>query len=76
MGDRIYNFIHNCLSKVLTNRASPFIEINHDKPGFFSSFSQTKKIFQDYLRGKIGDLKDAIIGENGGKHVLRKEAKI
>ena len=76
MGDRLYNFIDNCLVNDLTNRICSFIEINPDELGFFSSFFKTKKTFPDYLRGKIVDLKDVIIDENGGKHKLKNDAKI
>ena len=75
MGDRLYNFIDNCLVEDLTNGLCSFIEINPDEPGFFSSFIKKKKTFPDYLRGKIVDLKDVIIDENGGEHKLKKDAK-
>ena len=38
MGDRLYNFINNCLVNDLTNGLCSFIEINPEEPGFFSSF--------------------------------------
>jgi hypothetical protein len=76
MGDRLFNFINNCLVEDLTNGLCSFIEVNPDEPGFFSSFFKKKKTFPDYLRGKIVNLKDVIIDENGGEHKLKKDAKI
>ena len=76
MGDRLYNFINNCLVEDLTNELCSFIEINPDEPGLFSSFFKKKKTFPDYFSGKIVDLKDVIIDKNGGKHKLKKDAKV
>ena len=76
IGDRLFNFINNCLVEDLTNKICSFIEINPDEPGFFSSFFRTKKTFPDFLRGKIIELNDVIIDENGGEHKLKKNAKI
>ena len=77
MGDRLFNFINNCLVEDLTNNICSFIEINPDEPGFFSSFFKTKKTFPDYLRGNIVELNDVIIDENGGGgHKLKKGSKI
>ena len=76
VGDRLYNFINNCLVEDLTNGICSFIDINPDEPGFFSGFFRSKKTFPDYLRGKIVDLEEVIIDENGGAHKLKNGAKI
>ena len=76
MGDRLYNFINNCLVEDLTNNICSFIEINPEELGFFSSFFKSKKTFPDYFRGKIVELNDVTIDEKGGNHKLNKNAKI
>ena len=76
MGDILYNYINNFLIEDLTNNICSFIEINPEELGFFSSFFKTKKTFPDYFRGKIVELSDVIIDDNGGEHKLKKNAKI
>ena len=76
VGDRLFNFINNCLVEDLTNEICSFIELNPEEPGFFSSFFKSKKTFPDYFKGQIVNLKDVIPDENGGIHKLKKNAKI
>ena len=75
VGDRLFNFINKCLVEDLTNEICSYIEINPEEPGFFSSFFKTKKSFPDFFRGQIVSLKDVTPDENGGEHILKKNAK-
>ena len=75
MGDRLYNYINKCLVQDLTNGLCAYIEMDPDEPGYISSFFKSKKTFPDFFRGKIVDLKDVTIDENGGNHILVKNAK-
>ena len=75
-GDRLYNFINNCLVEDLTNEICSFIQMNPEEPGFFSSFFKSKKTFPDYFKGQIVNLKDVTPDENGGLHKLKKNAQI
>ena len=49
--------------------------MNPDEPGFISSFFVSKKIFPDYFKGKIVDLNDVNIDENGVNHTLKNNIK-
>jgi len=75
VGDRIYNYINKALVQDLTNKLCSYIEMNPDEPGYFTSFFKTKKTFPDYFKGKIVNLEDVTIDENGGNHALKKDAK-
>lgn len=75
VGDRLFNFVNNCLVEDLTNEICSFIEMNPEEPGFFSSFFKSKKTFPDYFKGQIVNLKDVTIDENGGEHKLKKNAQ-
>ena len=75
MGDRIFNYINKALVQDLTNGLCSFIEINPDEPGFISSFFVSKKSFPDYFKGKIVDLNNVNIDENGVNHTLKNNIK-
>lgn len=75
MGDRIFNYINKSLIQDLTNGLCAYIEMNPDEPGYISSFFTSKKTLPDYFRGKIVDLKDVNIDENGINHTLKNNSK-
>ena len=74
VGDRIFNYINKALVQDFTNNLCSYIEMNPDEPGYFSSFFKSKKTFPDYFKGKIVNLEDVTIDENGS-HTLKKDTK-
>ena len=75
LGDRLFNFIDKGLVLDLTNNLCSYITMNPEELGFFESFFKSKKSFPDYFRGNIVEIKDVTIDENGGNHILKKNAK-
>ena len=75
LGDRLFNFSEKGLVLDLTNDICSFIEMNPDELGFFESFFKSKKTFPDYFRGSIVDIRYVSVDENGGNHILQKDAK-
>ena len=78
VGKKVFNILNCALVVDLKNQLCSYIKFNPDKVGLFQGFFSKKKdimYYPDKFIGKIVNLSDVKIDDNGSNHELAKDAK-